>query len=52
MGGCEGPMTQEEFCMYFKMLAVRYPADDDFVTIVKNHVSELNEDQSKAVRKD
>ena len=38
--------------MYFKMLAVRYPADDDFVTIVRNHVAELSEEKAKAVKKD
>ena len=45
-------MTMDEFLMYFKMLAVRYPADDDFVRITSNHVSDLSEDKSKAVKKD
>ena len=43
-------MTMDEFGLHFKMLAVRYPADDDFVAVVKCHVADLSETGATAVR--
>lgn len=40
----------DEFDLHFKMLAVRYPADDDFVALVKGHVANLSESGATAVR--
>ena len=43
-------MSKEEFVCFFKMLAVKYPSDGDFVKQVSCHVDSLSEDQAKAVR--
>jgi len=52
MGGLEGDITKDEFVMHFKMIAVKVPAEDDFVKIVAGHVEELSEDKAEAVFKD
>ena len=45
-------MTHDEFGLYFKSLAVKYPADDDYVKVVGNHFESLSEDLEAAVRND
>ena len=48
-GEFTGPVSKDDFCAYFRELAVSVPHDRDFVKMVESHVADLSEDKAEAV---
>ena len=48
-GEFTGSVNKDEFCAYFRELAVSVPHDKDFVKLVECHVDGLGEDKVEAV---
>jgi Ca2+-binding EF-hand superfamily protein len=51
-GGLTGQVSKDDFCVYFRELAVSVPHDQDFVRLVESHVPDLSEDKAAAVFND